>query len=136
MAPDLQTEIRSDELTRERAKEISEASKGISNGLRLWNATGMGFFRRKPFLEIPELHDYLTDAADWNAASWDFELEGRERLARTLEWLYGRMPERFLFSATWGPVSIDEREIDRPELLALVEGNAVSTETIYKVRPA
>ena len=134
VTPDLQTELRSDELTRERAVKISEASKSIPNGLRVWNATDLGFLRRKPFLEIPELHDYLTDAADWDAATWDFEHEGRQRLARTLGWLYEWMPETFQFSATWGPVSIDERNVDRDELLAIVESNVISTGTVYTVR--
>ena len=136
MTPDLQTEIRSDELTRKRANEISEASKSLTNGLRVGSAWELGFFKRTPFLEIPELHDYLTDAADWDADTWDFEPEGLERLARTLGWLYGELPEEFLFSATWGPVAIDERDIDRTELLAVVERNAVSTGTVYKVRSA
>jgi hypothetical protein len=68
VTPDLETEIWSDELTRRRAAEISEASRSIPNGLRVWNATQLGLFRRKPFLEIPELHEYLTDAADWDSA--------------------------------------------------------------------
>jgi hypothetical protein len=114
MAPDLQTEIRSGALTRQRAKEIAEASKDVSDALRVWNATELGLLRREPFLEIPELHDYLTDAADWNADTWDFEPEGCARLARTLGWLYERMPEPFLFSATWGPVNIEDRRSIAP----------------------
>lgn len=53
-----------------------------------------------------------------------------------IRWLYERLPEAFLFSATWGPVTIDERDIDRAELLTVVESNAISTGTVYKVRPA
>lgn len=87
-------------------------------------------------MEVPELHEYLTDAVDWNAETWDFEPEGRERLARTLGWLYERLPEAFVFAATWGPVTIDELDIDRAALLTVVESNAVSTGTVYKVRPA
>ena len=92
-------------------------SGASSAGRRSWN---------------PELHEYLTDAADWDAPTWDFEPEGQQRLARTLSWLYDRVPEAFRFSATWGPVSIDERDVDRDELLAIVENNAVSTGAVYK----
>jgi hypothetical protein len=46
------------------------------------------------------------------------------------------MPEPFQFSALWGPVSIDKRGIDRDDLLAIVENNAVSTGTVYTVEPA
>jgi hypothetical protein len=99
----------------------------------IWNATELGLFRLERFLEIPELHGYLTDAADWNADTWDFEPEGCARLARTLGWLYERMPEPFLFSATWGPVNIEDREVDRPGLLEIVESNGVSTGALYKV---
>jgi hypothetical protein len=134
VTPDLQTEIWSDELTRERAAEISEASESVLDGLRVWNAIELHLFHRKPFLQIPELHDYLTDSADWNAATWDFELDGRRRLARTLGWLYEMLPEAFRFSATWGPVSIDERNVDRDELLVIVEDNLISTGTVYNVR--
>jgi hypothetical protein len=136
MTPDLQTQIRSDELTRKRAKEIAEASQIITDGFRVWDGFELGLLRRRPFLEVPELHDYLTDAADWNADTWDFEPEGRARLARTLGWLYGRLPEPFLFSATWGPATIDERDMDRAELLAVIDSNAVSTGTVHKVRAA
>lgn len=136
MTPDLQTQIRSNELTRKRANELSEASKGLADGFRVWAGRELGFLRRTPFLEVPELHEYLTDDADWNADTWDFEPEGRERLARTLGWLYERLPEAFEFASTWGPVTIDDRDIDRAELLAVVESNAVSTGTVYKVRPA
>ena len=136
MTPDLQTNIYSDDLTRRRAAEISEASKSIPHGLRLWNATELGFFRLKPFLEIPELHEYLTDAADCDAPTWDFEPEGLQRLAKTLSWLYARMPEPFQFSALWGPVSIDERAVKRDELLAIVEDNAISTGTVFMVGQA
>jgi hypothetical protein len=95
MTPDLQTQIRSDELTRKRAKEIAEASQIITDGFRVWDGFELGLLRRRPFLEVPELHDYLTDAADWNADTWDFEPEGRARLARTLGWLYGSCPSPF-----------------------------------------
>ena len=136
MTPDLETEIRSDALTVERGKAISEASNSLSDGFRVWGAWEVGLFRRKPFLEIPELHNYLTDAADWNATTWDFEPEGRARLSRTLNWLYEQLPEAFSFKATWGPVTTEEREIGRAELLDLVQNNAVSTGTLYRVRAA
>jgi hypothetical protein len=136
MTPDLQTQIRSDDLTRKRANEISEESKGLTEGFRIWAGWELGFLRRTPILEIPELHEYLTDDADWDADTWDFEPEGRERLARTLGWLYERLPDAFVFAATWGPDTIDELDIDRAELLTVVESNAVSTGTHYKVRPA
>lgn len=123
-------------LSRQRAKQIAEAGKGITNGFRLWNASELGFFRLRPFLEIPALHDYLTDAVDWHAETWDFERDGLERLARTFRWAYERLPEAFQFSATWGAVTIDERDISRAELLTVVEGNAISTGTVYRVSEA
>jgi hypothetical protein len=123
-------------MTRERAKEIAEASRNIPNGLGLMSITGLRLFRREPFLAIPALHDYLTDAADWDAATWDFEVEGRERLVCTLRWLYERMPERFQFSVMWGPDRIDHRDVDRLELLGVIEANAISTTTVYNVRSA
>jgi hypothetical protein len=63
MTPDLRTQIQSDQLTRKRAKEIAEASKSVPNCFDVWN-TELGFLRPRPVLEVPELHDYLTDAAD------------------------------------------------------------------------
>jgi len=135
MTPDLRTQIRSDQLSMQRAKEISKASKSVPNCFDFWSGD-VGFLRRKPVLEVPELHDYLTDAADWHADIWDFEPEGRERLARTLEWLYGWLPEMFLFSALWGPPSVTERDIGRTDLLATIRSNTISTRTIYRVGPA
>lgn len=136
MTPDLITVIRSTELTVDRAKTIAAASEPLTEGFRVWDAWELGFFRRKPFLIVPALHDHLTDAADWNADHWDFEFEGRVRLARTLEWLYDRLPEPFRFSTTWGVVTTDEREIDRGDLLALIDSNKVGTGTLYRVGAA
>ena len=127
------TEIRSVDLTRTRAREIAEASHTLSDGFPVGSGSD-GLFRGAPFLTIPDLHEYLTDAADWDAETWDFEAEGCVRLARTLEWLYTRLPEAFQFSSTWNPASVEEREIDRAELLAVVARNEVSTSTIYTVR--
>jgi len=138
VTPDLQTEIRSQELTRKRATELAEASTGIAHGLRLRRGADVRRFFRPatPRLVIPSLHDYLTDAADWDAPTWDFEPEGCQRLGQTLGWLYERMPESFEFSALWGPKTIHEREVDRDELLDIVENNVISTVTVYKVRSA
>ena len=95
----------------------------------------IGLIRQTPYLQIPELHDYLTDTADWHADPWDVEVEGRSRLTRTLFWLYPQLPEGFLFSATWDPPEIEERDIERDELLAVIESNSLSASTVYRVEP-
>ena len=135
MTPDLVTEIRLDELTPERARAISDATENLIDGFRVHYDVA-GLFRRRPFLAIPDLHEYLAESADWDAATWDFEPEGRARLARTLECLYDLIPEPFRFSAVWIGDDSDELEVGRSELLTVVDGDAVGTHTTYLVSGA
>jgi hypothetical protein len=76
----------------------------------------------------------LSDAADWNAAAWDFVSEVREPLARTLEHLANaRLPD-FWFEALWAGDSPSERRVMTPlTLAALARGNQISTCTRYVV---
>jgi hypothetical protein len=57
------------------------------------------------------------------------DLAGLERLAVTLEWLYGHLPGEFTFEATWS----DPIEVSRSELLDIVRRGEIGARTRYHV---
>ena len=80
--------------------------------------------------------DELTRDRARAICTWDFEPEGRTRLARTLELLYELIPEPFRFSSLWIGDESTEREIGRAELLAIIRDDEVGTHMTYLVRGA
>jgi hypothetical protein len=134
MAPDLQTVIRANSLTKARAKALAQESARAPI-FRLV-AEGPRFGRRPWRLSVPDVHGILADHADWNAVSWSMEPGGLERLAQTLEWVYGRLPEEFGFEATWGAEDLIEAVVSRAELLHVVRAGRIGTQTRYRVLPA
>jgi hypothetical protein len=87
MTPDLVTKIQAEDLTASLATEIERSSK--SSGRMYLKAEVPGrWFGGSLALYIPEVHELLTDAADWDAETWDMDPTGLERLAVTLEWLW------------------------------------------------
>lgn len=132
MAPDLRTIVFVEGLERARAKEIAAATGGRDLLPLVPRRRG---FRGAWWLEIPQVHDFLTDEADWDAVTWAMAPEGLERLATTLEWLYSELPGEFAFEATRGEEPI-EKLVSRDELLRIVRAGRLGTRTRYRVRSA
>jgi hypothetical protein len=133
MAPDLETIIRAEWLNKKRAKAIARASRS-QDGFSL--AAEGPFFGGPWRLATWEMHDLLTDEADWGAVAWAMDPAGLERLARTLEWLYDELPGEFTFEARWGNEELIEKLVSRPELLRIVRAGQIGTRSRYRVPAA
>jgi hypothetical protein len=132
VAPDLVTTLSAAGLGKAAAKML-EAESARRDGLRL-SARRRGF--RGPWvLEFPDVHDFLTDQADWDGLTWDFASDGLEKLARTLEWLYSELPGELAFESTWGEEPIGKM-VSRDELLRIVRGNRIGTRARYRLPAA
>jgi hypothetical protein len=92
--------------------------------------------RRSASLSIPALRGALAeDERERDRITWNLDPGVRERLAETLEWLYERLPESFIFEAVWD-VEPTEKYVSRAELLRIVEGDRVEVNTRYRVEAA
>jgi hypothetical protein len=88
-------------------------------------------FRGPWYLTIP-LDRLLNDDADWNAVTWRMDPVGLDRLAVTLEWLYGELGQEFTFAAMWAE-EVTEKLVSRDELLRIVRAGRIETRTRYRV---
>ena len=82
-----------------------------------------------------QLHDYLTDDADWNAEYWDFDSEHLKKYSKLLEDLFSQSANGIEFQALWvgeTPNNIIELPIDK--FLEIVERNQIATGARYVVR--
>ncbi len=81
-----------------------------------------------------QLHDYLTDDADWNAEYWDFESEHLRRYSKMIENLFSQSANGLEFQALWvgeKPRTIIELPIDK--FLEVIESNKIATGGRYVV---
>jgi hypothetical protein len=119
-------------LDAERANEIERLSE--SSGEMRIAARSSRWFGGETVLEIPEVHNLLTDDADWNADTWDMELRGLEELATTLEWLFDQLGGEMTFQSTWSGDPIEHHvRVSRAELLDVVRRSKIETRTRYFV---
>ena len=81
---------------------------------------------------MPEGHDLLTDDADWDAPTWAMDPVGLGRLAVTLEWLYGALPDGFTFEAMWGKPK-GESVVSPDQLLQVVRSGQIGNNIVYRV---
>lgn len=82
-----------------------------------------------------ELHDYLTDAADWDAEYWDFDSEYLSKYSKLVESLFTKSAKGIKFQALWvgeKPKKVIELPIDK--FLEVIINNRISTSAKYVVR--
>ena len=82
-----------------------------------------------------QLHDYLTDDADWNAEYWDFEPECLKKYSKMVESLFSQSANGIEFQALWvgeKPKNLIEIPIDK--FLEVIERNQIATGARYVVR--
>lgn len=137
MAPDLNVIVRSSTLSRRRAQAIADSSwppdgLAVWPGAKLsWRLTSAGFLRGRLYLAA---HDVLSDSADWNSDTWQFEPGGLVRFEKTLRRLYELLPEEFTIEACWGGDAPNKyQSVTRPELLRLVSANKLGNRVLYQV---
>jgi hypothetical protein len=79
--------------------------------------------------------ELLSDAADWNAATWAFTTDGRNALREMMAAVLARVPGDIEVEALWGgDASSVEQQVSRATLLSLVERDALGTRTRYQIR--
>ena len=137
MSPDLYVVIRSPALTKARAQAIADSpwppdALWVRAGAkRWWRLTQTGRLPGELFIGA---HDILADAADWHAATWEFEKQGLARFEKTIRHLYELLPEEFTIEASWvGDSVVRDEVVTRQELLNLVAANRLGNRVRYRV---
>lgn len=82
-----------------------------------------------------DLHDQLTDNADWNAPFWDFDPECLKTYAERLKRIFLESNRGIVFQALWvGDEPETTRDVSIDEFLEIVRNNRIGTKTKYVVR--
>ncbi len=81
-----------------------------------------------------ELHDLLSDDADWNDEFWKFNIDKMSPFVRKVEKYYGASKKGIVFSAIWPPDKVENViEITINELRDMLLSNRVGTKAKYVV---
>ncbi len=81
------------------------------------------------------LHDQLTDNADWNAEFWEFDIEFLAEYATRLSYYYDCSIKGIEFQAMWVSDRPNvTRNLSIDELLEVVRSNRIGTRTRYLIR--
>lgn len=79
-----------------------------------------------------DLHDHLTDQADWDAEYWDFDSEYLQDYAKLLEDLFSKSKNGIKFQAMWvGEHPNKFVEVSIEAFLEIVRSNKIGTSTRY-----
>lgn len=82
-----------------------------------------------------EMHDHLTEEADWNAQYWDFDLEYLHEYSKVLEGLFNDSKNGFEFQSIWiGEVAKNVINLKINEFLDVVTSNKIGTSIRYIIR--
>lgn len=120
-------EIRGDALTAPEAMRIAALSEV------LWAGPDA-----PPYVTVGHGCDMLAEDADWDAASWEMSTEGRDILRDALRLVFGEIAGPLTFTAMWWEGAdappVPMQAVTREELVALVDANAIGTQSGYDVR--
>jgi len=82
-----------------------------------------------------DLHDRLTDDADWDAEYWDFDAGCLQDYSKKLERLFSLSANGIEFQALWvGEKPTKVLELSLGDFLEIVRNNKIGTKTKYIVR--
>lgn len=90
-----------------------------------------------PYLKAAsiDLHDHLTEAADWDAPFWDLEVEYLLEFSEKFEALFKQSANGLTFQALWvGDKPIKTMEVSLDAFLDIIRINQIGTRTKYFVR--
>ena len=88
----------------------------------------------QPYLSLG-LHDMLTDSADWNADTWDFNQSGLDALASFIELFSKKIGKDFSFEAIWAGDKVEiNKELTINELIRIIKSDNIGTKTKYLVK--
>ena len=107
-----------------------------------FKGTASMFGRGNPLISIAEAGQgcacsMLTDNADWNASTWEFQSALLPLLGSTVAFISERAPNGFIIEAIWAgdkPKKLLEVSLD--ELHYIVRRNSIATKARYIVRAA
>jgi len=79
-----------------------------------------------------DMHDLLTDDADWDAEYWDFYPEQLLEYSKVLSEIIKASSKGITFQALWaGEKATEVIELSEKELLNLVKSNKIKTTAKY-----
>ena len=82
-----------------------------------------------------QLHDHLTDNADWTAEFWDFDSKHLQTYAAQLERIFSGSIGGFEFQALWVEDKPTQTlELTIQEFLDAIRNSKIGTKTKYVVR--
>lgn len=82
-----------------------------------------------------DLHDHLTDDADWGAEFWDFDPGYLQTYSAQLERLFSLSANGIEFQALWvGDRPTKTLDLSLEEFLEVVRNNKIGTKISYVVR--
>ncbi len=83
--------------------------------------------------DLPNVHDMLTEKADWDAATWDLDVQQLPRLALAVDQL-ARHLNYFTFRMAWVSEStLKKIPIEIAELLTLIHESKIGNRVEYEV---
>ena len=81
-----------------------------------------------------DLHDALTDSADWNAPYWDFHKENLQSFRSRLIEEFEAAPEGLIVSAIWAGDSVEEQiNLSIDDFLSCLDAGRIGTRTKYLI---
>ena len=82
-----------------------------------------------------DMHDYLTDQADWNSEYWDFDSEFLLKYSITVNEIINSSSSGITFQALWvGENPSEIIELTIKELIKTIENNKIKTRAKYIAR--
>jgi hypothetical protein len=126
-----------------RKEAESIVAQTLSNKLELQLQEPVSLFGpRTPFFSLSEVGEgcacsMLTDNADWNAPTWEFQSTLLEDLASSLEMLCKQAPNGLVLEALWaGDKAKEILEVSCTQLLDIIRSNSISTGAKYFIPAA
>ncbi len=95
--------------------------------------TKIKLIENKKDIEL-NLHDLLSDDADWNADYWLFEEHKLGDISDRIKMIYDDSLKGFIFTSLWAGDCIEKRlKVSIDTFLKLIRDNKIGTKTEYKI---
>jgi len=81
-----------------------------------------------------DMHDLLTDDADWDEECWDFYPDKLLQFSKKIEKIINSSSKGIMFQALWiGEKPTNTIELSMPEFINIIESNKIKTMANYVV---
>jgi len=82
-----------------------------------------------------DMHDFLTDEADWNDEYWDFYPHKLLQYSKLIEEVINSSSRGIVFQALWaGEKATETIEVFASDFLKIIETNKIKTKAKYVAR--